>query len=49
MAGWTSILVKTGIFKGNENSKEYPADYVVEDLEEAVKLIFQIEKIQKNI
>lgn len=47
-AGWVSILVKTGLFKG-ENSKEYPAQYVVENLEEAVKLIFQIEGIKKSL
>lgn len=26
--GWISILVKTGIFQGPENSKEYPAKYI---------------------
>lgn len=34
--GWTSILVKTGIFEGKGNSAEFPANLVCEDVEEAV-------------
>ncbi|KAG2177288.1 hypothetical protein INT43_007945 [Umbelopsis isabellina] len=34
--GWTSVLVKTGIFDGKGNSEEFPADVVCEDIEEAV-------------
>ena len=45
--GWVSILVRTGIFKDHENSKEYPAKYVVEDLEEALNLIFDLEGLKK--
>lgn len=35
--GWTSVLVKTGIFDGKGNSEEFPADVVCEDIEEAVQ------------
>ncbi|KAM3582573.1 hypothetical protein VKS41_005217 [Umbelopsis sp. WA50703] len=34
--GWTSVLVKTGIFDGKGNSEEFPANAVCEDIEEAV-------------
>mgnify|MGYP002173137579 CR=1 FL=1 len=49
LSGWVSILVRTGIFHGEENSKEFPATYVVEDFNEAVKLIFKLENIKKEI
>ena len=48
--GWTSILVKTGIFDPNAatstlgNDRENPATYVVQDFEEAIDLIYSIEK-----
>ena len=48
-AGWVSILVRTGIHQGPENSKQYPAHYTVEDLEEAVRLIFKLENINKEV
>ena len=47
--GWTSILVKTGIFDPNAatstlgNDRENPATYVVEDFEEAIDLIYSLE------
>jgi ribonucleotide monophosphatase NagD (HAD superfamily) len=41
--GWISILVKTGIFKGPENCSKYPANYVVNNLEEAINLILKLE------
>jgi ribonucleotide monophosphatase NagD (HAD superfamily) len=34
-AGWTTILVKSGVFKADEknaNDKTHPATYVVDDL-----------------
>jgi ribonucleotide monophosphatase NagD (HAD superfamily) len=31
-AGWSSILVRTGVFKG-ENDEEDPAKYVVDNIE----------------
>ena len=47
--GWVSILVKTGIFQEKENCSVYPAKHVVEDLDEAVKLIFELEDIKHTI
>ena len=45
--GWVSILVKTGIFNAEkeENSSRHPAKYVVNDMEAAVKLIYQLENL----
>lgn len=51
-SGMRTILVKTGVFDA-ENSKtskdgndiENPADYVVEDFDEAVSLIYKLEKL----
>lgn len=43
--GWTSILVRTGVFQGEENDKEHPATYVVKDFEEAIQLIYKIERL----
>jgi HAD-hyrolase-like len=37
--GWYSILVKTGNFKGAENSPIYPAKKVFDDVEQAVDWI----------
>ena len=53
--GWTSILVKTGVFnqetEGDDtgNSKIHPADHVVEDLAEAVQLIMKLEDLEPLI
>ena len=43
--GWTSILVKTGVFdaKKQKNDKEHPATHVVKDFEAAVNLIHALE------
>lgn len=48
--GWTSVLVRTGVFTGKGNSEEFPAKIVCENVEEAVeKIIFSEEgKMQKN-
>ena len=47
--GWVSILVKTGVFDVNEsangNDKEHPATHVVDNFEEAVKLIYKLENL----
>jgi ribonucleotide monophosphatase NagD (HAD superfamily) len=44
--GWESILVRTGIFESKEpNHHKYPAKYVVDDMEAAVKLIFEKENM----
>ncbi|KAF9920073.1 hypothetical protein FBU30_010139 [Linnemannia zychae] len=43
--GWTSLLVKTGVFKpeGDENHHTHPATAVVEDVEDAVRWIISRE------
>jgi hypothetical protein len=41
--------VRTGLFQGLENHLEHPARYVVEDLHEAVKLIFELEHVDREI
>lgn len=47
--GWHSILVRTGLFSEGENHDEHPAKYVVEDVHAAVKLIFELEKVEREI
>jgi len=50
--GWRTILVETGVFQkydGIENDPTDPADYVVKDFNEAIKLIFSLEKINTKI
>ena len=43
---WVSILVRTGVFQGGANSDKHPAKYVVQDLEEAIQLIFRLEGLE---
>ncbi|KAI8062245.1 HAD-like domain-containing protein [Gongronella butleri] len=45
--GWSSILVKTGVFKGPGNSPVYPADHVCEHVLDAVQWAIQQEE-QRN-
>ncbi|KAM0948178.1 putative HAD-superfamily hydrolase, subfamily IIA, HAD superfamily [Dioscorea sansibarensis] len=40
---WFSILSRTGVFKGQENHPEHPADLVVDTVEEAVDYILRRE------
>ncbi|KAK6926857.1 HAD-superfamily hydrolase, subfamily IIA [Dillenia turbinata] len=40
---WFSILTRTGVFKGNRNHAEFPADLVVDTVEEAVDYILRKE------
>ncbi|KAI3852082.1 hypothetical protein MKW98_020081 [Papaver atlanticum] len=40
---WFSVLTRTGIFRGNENHEEYPADLVVDTVEDAVNYILDKE------
>ncbi|GAV71379.1 Hydrolase_like domain-containing protein/Hydrolase_6 domain-containing protein [Cephalotus follicularis] len=40
---WFSILTRTGVFKGKENHTEFPADLVVDTIEEAVDHILRKE------
>ncbi|KAM5556143.1 mitochondrial hydrolase YKR070W [Rosa sericea] len=42
---WFSILTRTGVFKGKDNHKEFPADMVVDTVEEAVDFILKREGI----
>ena len=41
--------MRTGLFQGLENHVVHPAKYVVEDVHEAVKLIFELEHIERDI
>ncbi|KAA8534318.1 hypothetical protein F0562_031855 [Nyssa sinensis] len=40
---WFSILTRTGVFRGKENDAEFPADLVVDTVEEAVEYILRRE------
>ncbi|XP_048444648.1 uncharacterized protein YKR070W isoform X2 [Pyrus x bretschneideri] len=40
---WFSILTRTGVFKGKENHAEFPADLVVDTVEEAVDFVLRKE------
>jgi HAD superfamily hydrolase (TIGR01456 family) len=42
--GYHSILVRTGIFKGSGNSKEYPAKTVCDDVGDAIDYILRTER-----
>lgn len=43
--GWTSILVRTGVWNDGENDKENPGKYVVNNFKEAIQLICKLENI----
>lgn len=51
--GWTSILVKTGVFDPNSsrskdgNDTTNPATHVVKNFSEAIDLIYRLEKLDK--
>ncbi|KAK9280684.1 hypothetical protein L1049_014382 [Liquidambar formosana] len=40
---WFSILTRTGVFKGKENHAEFPADLVVDTVEDAVDYVLRKE------
>ncbi|XP_062092850.1 mitochondrial hydrolase YKR070W [Humulus lupulus] len=40
---WFSILTRTGVFKGKDNHSEFPADLVVDKVEDAVDYILERE------
>jgi ribonucleotide monophosphatase NagD (HAD superfamily) len=44
-SGFVSVLVKTGVFEGEENDQLNPAKYVVKDVGEAVDLILRLENL----
>eukprot|EP01133_Synstelium_polycarpum_P016162 gene16162-19235_t len=41
--GWMSVLVKTGVFKGEGNDIDNPAKYVCNNVLDAIKLILELE------
>lgn len=42
--GWKSILVKTGVFRGEEIDPEHPADYVADNILRAVEWMLHQEE-----
>jgi ribonucleotide monophosphatase NagD (HAD superfamily) len=44
-SGFVSVLVRTGVFEGEDNDKDDPAKYVVKDVSEAVDLILRLENL----
>jgi ribonucleotide monophosphatase NagD (HAD superfamily) len=44
-SNFISILVKTGVFSGDNNHDEHPANYCVDNVGDAVKLIEEFEGI----
>ncbi|XP_065869737.1 mitochondrial hydrolase YKR070W-like isoform X2 [Euphorbia lathyris] len=46
---WFSILTRTGVFRGEHNDAEFPADMVVNTVEEAVEYILQRERDRECI
>lgn len=42
---WFSILTRTGVFQGEDNHAEFPADLVVDTVEEAVEYILKKDSI----
>ncbi len=45
--GWETILIRSGLYKRIVDNSNfiYPAKYVVRDFDEAIKLIFNNEKL----
>ncbi|KAJ3699473.1 hypothetical protein LUZ61_003178 [Rhynchospora tenuis] len=43
---WFSVLTRTGVFKGKDNHAQFPADLVVDTVEEAVDSILKKEGIE---
>lgn len=46
--GWTSVLVRTGVFTGKDNSSEFPANIVCENVLEAVERIVFAEEHKRK-
>ncbi|CAH2065318.1 unnamed protein product [Thlaspi arvense] len=46
---WFSILTRTGVFKGKDNHAEFPADLVVDSVEEAVDFILARESAKQSL
>ncbi|KAI4994747.1 hypothetical protein ZWY2020_034388 [Hordeum vulgare] len=43
---WSSVLTRTGVFRGNDNDPKFPADLVVDTVDEAVSCILEKECIR---
>lgn len=43
--GWESMLVRTGLFTDGDNHHKHLAKYVVQDMEEALRVIIQNEQL----
>ncbi len=49
--GWTSIMVRSGVFdpkavtSENGNDKKFPATHVVDTFKDAIELIYKLEKL----
>ncbi|XP_006649887.1 uncharacterized protein YKR070W isoform X1 [Oryza brachyantha] len=42
---WSPVLTRTGVFRGKENDSQYPADLVVDTVEDAINCILEKECI----
>lgn len=43
---WSSVLTRTGVFRGKDNDPNFPADLVVDTVEDAINCILEKECIQ---
>ncbi|PUZ41587.1 hypothetical protein GQ55_9G516700 [Panicum hallii var. hallii] len=43
---WSSVLTRTGVFRGNDNDPQFPADTVVDTVEDAINYILEKECIR---
>ncbi|KAL5217497.1 hypothetical protein ABZP36_018181 [Zizania latifolia] len=43
---WLSVLTRTGVFRGKDNDPQFPADLVVDTVEDAINCILEKECIQ---
>jgi len=43
---WSSVLTRTGVFRGKDNDPQFPADVVVDTVEDAINYILEKECIR---
>ncbi|XBI70952.1 hypothetical protein VPH35_065306 [Triticum aestivum] len=43
---WSSVLTRTGVFRGNDNDPKFPADLVVDTVDDAISCILEKECIR---
>ncbi|XP_066395094.1 mitochondrial hydrolase YKR070W-like isoform X3 [Miscanthus floridulus] len=43
---WSSVLTRTGVFRGKDNDPQFPADAVVDTVEDAINYILEKECVQ---